>query len=202
MVHTTYASWGERDERGRLLPLSTRSPPKKFIKKTTPVRHSPVKGYSVQKHSPVSYTVPRSTSPSRQRDTHGRYVSPSKSALNKSTLKKHSPIHYASPSKNVPSPMKKNAPSPSSLPSEELNCKTWPGCIYSSMAADARARGLKVRHGIDSLHKVLHLAKTKYPDAYERLKKSPNAWKTNAALAKYVRDLYMEKEHYYYSPSY
>lgn len=177
MVHSTYASWGARDELGRLLPMSTRSPPKKSVKKRSPGRHSSVV---------------------RERDAHGRFVSPSKSPHKKS----YTTSYYSSPTKHVTKHVVKYSPSShsknKSLSTEELHCRTWPGCIYSSMAADARARGLKVQHGIDSLHKVLHMAKMKYPEVYEQLKKSPNAWKTNAALAKYIRDMYMEKEHYYY----
>lgn len=75
---------------------------------------------------------------------------------------------------------------------DDYNCKTWAGCVYSAVAADARAQGLKVEGGINGLHKILHYTKTHYPAIHEALVSDPNAWKRNAALAKKIRELYVE----------
>jgi len=59
------------------------------------------------------------------------------------------------------------------------------------MAADARAQGMKLAHGVDDLHKLLHTAKREYPEVYEQLHANPHAWRQNAELHNRVEQLYV-----------
>ena len=73
-------------------------------------------------------------------------------------------------------------------------CKTWFGCVYTSIAEDARLYNKKLRGGIIKLHDLLHIIKHNYPAVYEQLREGKNdAWKYNRNLAKIVRSFYINR---------
>jgi hypothetical protein len=101
--------------------------------------------------------------------------------------KRRKPSEYASSS---PSSQKK-------VMKENLNCRTWAGCVYSAVATDARLRGMKLPSGIDDLHKILHIAKKDYPQIHEALREDPTAWLDDPNLVRYIRKLYVRAAHKY-----
>lgn len=149
----------------------------------------------------------------RPRDSRGRFVSSPRSSR-PSSLKKPGRIGKSNsqytgatynriPMKRVefvdlslPPYTVRRSPSRHVSPPRSLNCQTWAGCVYSSMARDASSRGMKLKHGIDDMHKLLHTTKREYPEIYAELRHNPNAWLENPRLVTRVRKLYVPKVGY------
>ena len=93
--------------------------------------------------------------------------------------------------KGLPPATSRRSPSKHASPPSSVSCTRWAGCVYSSMAADARAKGMKLAHGVDDMHKLLHTAKREYPQVYEQLYSNPNAWMKNSELYSRVVALYV-----------
>lgn len=141
----------------------------------------------------------------RPRDSRGRFVSSPRSTR-PSSVKKVGRIGKSNANYSrvptykgsvvdlsLPPYTSRRSPSRHVSPPRSLNCQTWAGCVYSSMARDASSRGMKLKHGIDDMHKLLHTAKREYPEIYLELRSNPNAWLEDPHLASRVRKLYVPK---------
>lgn len=82
----------------------------------------------------------------------------------------------------------------------KIRGKSWAGLFYSSVAEDARSKGMKVRGGIDGSHQILKFLKEYYPEVHDELREDPFAWHVEP-IDDIIRDNWYEHKISFYRRS-